>query len=75
MFMIGACYWAGRGVPEDLVEAHRWIDLAATYATGREQDTAVNARTALARVLTPEQIEEAKKRARAWIISFENRKD
>src|SRR4030095_4336591 len=74
MFMIGVCYWAGRGVPEDQVEAYRWLDLAATYAANREKDTAVNARTALERVLTPTQIEEAKKRAREWMMALENRK-
>jgi uncharacterized protein len=74
MFMLGVCYWAGRGVPADQVEAYKWIDLAATHAAGREQDTAVNARTALARVLTPVQIEDATKRARDWQVSFERRK-
>ena len=74
MFSLGVSYWAGRGVSEDLIEAYKWLDLAATYASNREKDTAVQARNALARVLTPSQIEDAKKRAQAWQIGFENRK-
>jgi TPR repeat protein len=74
MFMLGVCYWAGRGVPQDQIEAHRWINLAATYAVGRDQDTAVNARTALERVMTPDQIEDAKKRAREWQTALDKRK-
>ena len=74
MFMLGVCYWAGHGVPEDQIEAHRWINLAATYAVGRDQDTAVNARTALERVMTPDQVEEAKKRARDWQNALDRRK-
>ena len=75
MFMIGVCYWAGRGVPEDQVEAYKWIDLAATYAEHREQETAANTRTALARVMTPAQIEDGKRRSREWQIAFERRRD
>jgi hypothetical protein len=74
MFMLGVCYWAGRGVPEDLVEAYKWIDLAALYATDRDQDTANNSRVALARVMSPAMIEDAKKRARDWQAAFEKRK-
>ena len=74
MFMLGVCYWAGRGVPLDQIEAHRWINLAATHAVGRDQDIAVNARTALERVMTPDQIEDAKKRARDWQSALGKRK-
>ena len=74
MFSLGASYWAGRGIGEDLVEAYKWLDLAATYSTNREQETAVQARSALSRVLTPSQIEDAKKRAREWQAAFEKRK-
>jgi len=75
MFSLGVSYWAGRGVTEDWVEAYKWIDLAAVYASNREQETAVQARNALARVLTPAQIEDAKRRAREWQIGFERKRN
>ena len=60
---LGARYAAGRGVAQDYVAAHVWLDLAAFRARGplREQYSAE--RDGVARKLTPEQAAEAKRRA------------
>ena len=52
----------GRGVPEDYVVAHMWLNLAA--ATGHED--ARRARDRVAAGMTREQIAEAQRRAREW---------
>ena len=54
---LGSMYRAGKGVKKDLVEAYKWLVLAAEQGHGAE------VRDMLQRVLTPEQVTEAKKRA------------
>ena len=55
-------YATGRGVPQDYVTAHMWLNLAA--ATGNED--ARKAREIVAASMTREQIAEAQARAREW---------
>ena len=55
-------YDNGRGVPQDYVTAHMWLNLAA--ATGHED--ARKAREIVAASMTREQIAEAQARAREW---------
>ena len=55
-------YDIGRGVPQDYVTAHMWLNLAA--ATGHEN--ARKARDLLKALMTREQIAEAQARAREW---------
>ncbi len=55
-------YGAGRGVPQDYISAHMWLNLAA--ATGGEN--ARKAREVVAARMTREQIAEAQARAREW---------
>jgi TPR repeat protein len=71
MFHLGVMYWAGRGAPQDLVEAYKWLDLASTYASGASVAQNASARDSLARVLSPQQIDEARKRARDWQAAHE----
>jgi hypothetical protein len=61
----------GQGVPEDIVRAHMWFNLSAARAAkiaGAEGLTrdAQEMRDALARKMTPAQIEEAEYLARDW---------
>jgi len=58
---VGLMYYKGRGVPQDYVRAHMWINLAA--ATGDE--TAREERDLITKKMTPAQISEAEKLARA----------
>jgi TPR repeat protein len=73
MLNLGAMYFAGRGLPQDYVEALKWRSLAAAYASTDEQKTFIDARDAVAKVMTPEQVAEAKKRANEWVAAFEKR--
>ena len=69
-----AKYNSGTGVPKDYVEAHKWMSLAAARATGDNQKRFADTRDSLAKVMTPEQIAEAQKRASEWTAAFEKRK-
>ena len=55
-------YAKGIGMPEDLIIAYIWLNLAA--AQGNED--AKTAREALERMMTPAQIAEAQKLSREW---------
>ena len=66
----GACYdlgvafsTASNGAPCDLIEAHKWFNLAA--ARGHEE--AANCRADIAEEMTAREIAEAQRRARQWL--------
>ena len=65
MLALGRAFAKGVGVPQDFVEAHKWLNLAA----GRGSAEAVAERDALAREMTVEERAEARKLARAWRIA------
>ena len=59
---LGWMYAQGRGVLQDFIQAHKWYNLAAAQGEQR----AAEARDALAKQMTPDQIAEAQKLAREW---------
>ncbi len=59
---LGLMYFKGEGVPQDYVESYKWALLAADQG----MEPAIQALSMLADVLTPAQIEEAKRLAREW---------
>ena len=61
-FNLGRLYANGQGVPQDYVQAHMWLNLAA----GNGYEAATGYRDDLARQMTPAQIAEAQKLAREW---------
>lgn len=63
LFELGLMYCSGRGVMPDLIEAHKWFNLAAS----RGNDDARRYRTEIARELSRDEIGEAQRRARAWL--------
>lgn len=63
LFELGLMYCSGRGVDLDLVEAHKWFNLAAV----RGNDEARSYRTEIARELSRDEVGEAQRRARAWL--------
>jgi len=68
-FNLGTLYYNGRGVPQDLVEAHKWYTLAASgfpAAMAANHQRAVNNRQLVAAKLTPSQIVEAQRLASEW---------
>ena len=62
MLALGRLYLQGLGVLQDYVEAHKWLNLAAS----RGEAAAVAERDALAEKMTPAQVAEAQALARAW---------
>ena len=63
-FDLGMIYAAGAaGIPLDLIEAHKWFNLAAVGGHRRGQES----RAEIAEEMTAREIVEAQKRARAWL--------
>ena len=62
MLALGRAYARGRGAPQDFVEAHKWLNLAASLGSAG----AASERDALAKEMTAEERAEARKVARAW---------
>ena len=62
MLALGRLYLQGLGVIQDYVEAHKWLNLAAS----RGEAAALKERDALAAQMTPAQIATAQERAAAW---------
>lgn len=63
-FGLGMMYRDGRGVPRDYVEAHMWLNLAASRATVRQM--ALESRDGVAAMMTTAQIAEAQQLASEW---------
>ena len=62
MLALGRAFVKGLGVPQDFIEAHKWLNLAAARGDAR----AAAERDALAKQMTVEECAEARKLARAW---------
>ena len=52
-YSLGAMYATGRGVVQDYVQAHMWRNLVASRQTGEDRELSVEARDALADLMTP----------------------
>ena len=64
LFELGVTYSTGRGgVPVDLIEAHKWFNLAALSGCTRGQQC----RAEIAIEMTAREIAEAQRQARAWL--------
>ena len=72
-FTLGLAYGIGQGVPQDYVESHKWFNLAASRASAEKQKRYAESRDAMAKLMTPTQIEAAQKLAREWLAAFEKR--
>ena len=60
--MLGIMYMVGTGIPQDYVQAHKWLNLS----TARGDTDAGTLRDELAKKMTLDQIAEAQKLAREW---------
>ena len=65
-YNLGENYLHGKTVPVDNVQAHMWLNLAASRATGEAREESVETRDAFALVMPPEQIAEAQRLAHEW---------
>jgi hypothetical protein len=64
---VGLLYAAGNGVPQDNVEAFKWLELAFfSLSPGGPRSDVARAMTDVAGHMTREQIAEAKQRERQW---------
>lgn len=62
-YELGILYAAGRGVPADLVLAHKWFNIA----VARGHQAAAERRAELAAEMSRDQIAAAQREARAWL--------
>ena len=66
LFELGVTYSTGRGgTPVDLIEAHKWFNLAALSGCTRGQQC----RAEISVEMTAREIAEAQRQARAWLGS------
>ena len=65
-YSVGLKYANGRGVPQEYVQAHKWVSLAASCATENEQGGYTDVRKSVAPEMTSKQISEAQRIAREW---------
>jgi hypothetical protein len=66
LYELGVSYSTGRGgVPVDLIEAHKWFNLAALNGSTRGQEC----RAEIACEMTAREIAEAQRQARAWLAA------
>ena len=63
LYELGLSYCTGRDVEYDLVEAHKWFNLAAL----RGNEDARRYRTEISREMSRRQISSARKLAREWL--------
>ena len=59
-------YYLGEGVPQDYVQAHKWINLAASRTTQEKAGDYRSARNEVAEKMTASQVAEAQRLAREW---------
>jgi hypothetical protein len=55
------------------VEAHKWVNLAASRASAENRKEYADARDTVAEDMTPQQIADAQQRATDWLAEFEQR--
>lgn len=63
LFELGLMYCSGRGVLMDMIEAHKWFNLAAS----RGNEDARRCRLEISREMERRDIGEAQRRAREWL--------
>lgn len=66
LFELGVAYSTGSfGVDSDLIQAHKWFNLAALHGDPRGQES----RAEIADEMTAREIAEAQRQARAWLAA------
>lgn len=65
-FCIGWMYYTGKGVTQNLVQAHKWASLSANY--GEKESTEFL--ELLVKKMTPSQVKLAERLAREWLTKY-----
>ena len=68
-FNLGVRHANDEGVPQDDVEAYKWLNLATTYADASKQEEYAEVRDGAAERLTPQQRAEGQKLSREWFAA------
>lgn len=63
---LGILYHSGKGLPHDDVQAEMWFTISADHAPANDRDTIVEMRDSVAKHLSAQQMEEARRLARDW---------
>jgi len=72
---VGYMYAVGLGVARDLVEAHKWTNIAAArLPAGKVREASISNRNAAAAQMTPAQILKAQRLARDWLAAFDRQR-
>ena|SRR3712207_7753575 len=70
LYELGVAYSTGtHGIEVDLIEAHKWFNLAALNGNRRAQES----RAEIAEEMTAREIAEAQRQARAWLTDLTRR--
>lgn len=70
LYELGVAYSTGsHGIDVDLIEAHKWFNLAALNGSGRGQES----RAEIAEEMTAREIAAAQRQARAWLSDTSRR--
>lgn len=71
LFELGIAYSSGSGgIAVDLVQAHKWFNLAAVWGDARAQEC----RAEISEEMTAREIAEAQRQARAWLSATQMRR-
>ena len=70
---LASLYYKGKGVPHDFVQAHMWSNVAAVGSDKEYQEGAAQNRELVAKKMTVEQIAEAQKLAREWLVAHQKK--
>ena len=65
-FQLGAAYLLGRGVPEDPIQAHKWLNLAASRMSLERFEVIKKLRDLLADEMSVDQLNTARRLAAEW---------
>ena len=65
-YNLGLMYNNGLGVPQNLVQAHKWLSLAVSSKDSADANRNVELREAIVADMTPEQLAEAERLASEW---------
>ena len=64
--LLGLRYANGVGVPQDYIQANKWVNLATSRSTGEVMDNYRLLRDKLAEKMTASQVAKARRLAREW---------
>ena len=65
-YNLALSYANGEGLPQDYIQAHKWLNLAAPLSPGEVMDNDRLLRDKLAEKMTASQVAEAQRLAREW---------